>query len=251
VSSHFACIGFPVSDMEGYWTLARRAAAEGQRTETPSGGALVRWAVGNGPEVWAQIDPAGDLVGATPFFSTAVSFKISVTGSGEDPAEHMDGWVDGWLEPREEDEPYSGVFPLRITLVDFAISSRRLTRFPALHTVELAALAHEVDLYEDETAYKAAPGDVFRLPVQSFVSTAHSSVDEPQPFAEATALASGTIREAALMINPATDATFWRGALATQGVTLPVLVAPGDVTGPLRPGQILSGGFWLLGRLLD
>jgi len=251
MSSHFACIGFPVSDMEGYWALARRAAAEGVRMETPNGGALVRWAVGADAEVWAQIDPAGDLVGATPFFSTNVLFKISVTGSGEDPEEHMDGWVDGWLEPSEEDEPYSGVFPLRISLVDFALSSRRLTRFPALHAVELAALAHEADLYDDEAAYKAAPGEVFRLPVQSFVSTAHSGVDEPQPFAEATALASGTIREATLMINPATDATFWRLALATQGVTLPAFVAPGDVTGPLRSGQILSGGFWLLGRLLD
>ncbi|MGH2349865.1 MAG: hypothetical protein ACRDFT_10440 [bacterium] len=249
MSSHFACIGFPVTDVEEYWALARRAAAEGLRMETPNGGALVRWAVGNGPEVWAQIDPAGDLVGAAPFFSTNISFKISVTGSGEDPDEHMDGWVDGWLEPSEEDEPYSGVFPLRINLVDFALSSRRLTQFPALHTVELAALAHEADLYEDEAAYKAAPGEVFRLPAQSFVSTAHSSVDEPQPFAEATALASGIIREAARMTNPASDATFWRAALATQGVTLPVFVAPGDLSGPVRAGQILSGGFWLLGRL--
>lgn len=153
----------------------------------------------------------------------------------------MDGWIDGWLEPTEEHEPYSGVFPLRINLVDFAVSSRRLTNFPATHTVELVALAHEADLYYDETAYRTAPGEVYRLPVQSFVSTAHSAADEPEPFAEA----------AALMINPATDATFWRIALATQGVTLQTFVAPADLSGPVRQGQILSGGFWLLGRLIE
>ncbi len=53
------------------------------------------------------------------------------------------------------------------------------------------------------------------------------------------------------LVNPATEATFWRIALATQGVTLPAFVAPGDLSGPVRQGQILSGGFWLLGRLLD
>ncbi|HEY3247974.1 MAG TPA: hypothetical protein VGK88_06770 [bacterium] len=237
--------------MEGYWALARRAAAEGVRAETPAGGALVRWTAGNGPEVWAQVDPGGDVVGATPYLSTSGSFRISVTGSGEDPEERMDGWIDGWLEPAENDEPYSGVFPLRVNLVDFALSSRRLTTYPALHTVELIALAHEVDLYDDEAAYRAAPGEVFRLPVQSFVSTAHSSVDEPAPFAEATALASGIVRDAALLVNPVTDATFWRIALATQGVTLQACIAPADAGGPVRRGQILSGGFWLLGRLLD
>lgn len=251
MSSHFACVGFPVTDMEGYWALARRAAAEGVRMETPAGGALVRWAVGNGPEVWTQVDPAGDVVGATPYFSPSASFRISVTGSGEDPEERFEGWIDGWLEPTEEDEPFSGLFPLRITLVDYAISSRRLTRYPALHRVELIALAHEADVFADEAAYKAAPGDVFRLPMQSFVSTAHSSADEPQPFAEATALASGTVIEAASMINPATEATFWRVGLATQSMTLPGFIAPADAGGAIRPGQILSGGFWLLGRLLD
>lgn len=251
MSSHFACVGFPVTDMEGYWALARRAAAEGVRTVTPAGGALVRWAVGTGPEVWAQIDPAGDVVGATPYFSPSDSFRISVTGSGEDPGARLEGWIDGWLEPSEEDEPYSGIFPLRINLVDYAVSSRRLTQYPALHRVELIALAHEADVYDDEAAYKAAPGDTFRFPMQSFVSTAHSSADDPQPFAEATALASGKVSEAALVINPATEATFWRVALETQGMTLTVFIAPGDINGPIRPSQILSGGFWLLGHLLD
>ncbi len=251
MSSHFACIGFPVEDMTAYWALAHRAAAEGVRTETPSGGALARWAVGNGPEVWAQIDPAGAVVGATPYFSTNASFKISVTGSGEDPDERLEGWIDGWLEPSEDDEPYSGVFPLRVTLVDYAISSRRLTRFPALHTVELIALAHEADVYADEAAYRAAPGEVYRLPIQSFVSTAHSAADEPEPFAEATALASGLVREAALLINPVTEATFWRIALATQGVTLQAFAVPADLGGPVEIGQIFTGGFWLLGRLVD
>jgi len=93
----------------------------------PGGGALVRFELPQGPQVWAQIDPAGEIAGITPFFATGAPYGIAITGIGEDPEEPLDGWIDGWLEPREGDEPYSGAFPLRTSLVDFAVVRNRIT----------------------------------------------------------------------------------------------------------------------------
>lgn len=237
--------------MESYWALARRAAKEGERLPAPNGGTLVRLAAGSGPEIWVQVGASGEVLGATPFFATGISYRMAVTGIGEDPEEEMDGWIDGWLEPVEEDEPYSGLFPLRVGLVDFAVSRHRVTTFPSLHRVEMVALAHEAEVFSDKAAYDAAPGDVYRLPLQSFVSTAHFGADEPQAFQESTALASGYIAEAALQTNPLTGSAFWWIRLATQGTTLHTFVDQESLGAEVSAGQIFSGGFWLLGRLLE
>ncbi len=83
--------------MDAYWALARRVAAEGIRMPVPGGGALVRFELPQGPQVWAQIDPGGEIVGITPFFATGAPNRIAITGIGEDPEEPLDGWIDGWL----------------------------------------------------------------------------------------------------------------------------------------------------------
>ncbi len=248
MSSHFSCIGFPVKDMNAYWALARRAAAEGLRVQSPDGTAVTRWAVGAGPEIWAQVDETGEVIGATPFFSTGVAYRVAVTGSGEAPEEPMDGWIDGWMEPVEDDEPFSGAFPLRIDLIDYAVIRRRLVTFPAVHRVEMVALAHEVDLYPDEAAYAASSGEVYRLPIQSFVSAAHFSVDDPGG-EESTAVTSGYIREAHLLTNTATDVPYWWIQVTTRGITLHAFVDLETLPGEPRAGQVLSGSFWLVGRL--
>jgi hypothetical protein len=257
MSSHFSCIGFPVDDMDGYWALAKRAAAEGERIPLPEGGSLARWTAGpplpngRGPEIWAQLSPDGDVVAATPFFSSGFNYRIAVTAIGDDPEEFMDGWIDGWLEPSEEDEPYSGVFPLRVGLVDYALSRRQVTTFPSVHQVELVALAHEAELFEGSHAYRSAPGDVYRMPLPSFVSTAHFGADEPEEFHEPSALASGMIEVARLLTNPVSERPFWWIRLATQGTTLHICADPETLAGEAREGQILAGSFWMLGRLLS
>lgn len=251
MSSHFSTIGFPIRNMEEYWALAKRAAETGVRNPTPDGSALVRWAVDSGPEIWTHLNRGGDLLGAVPFFSTGTSYRMSVTGTGDDPDEEMEGWIDGWLEPSEEDEPYSGAFPLRVSLVNYALARNRLGVFPSVHRLELVALAHEADLFKEEAAYASAPGEVYRVPVGSFVSSAHFAADdEEQAFSEATALLTGRIASARLLTNPATSIPFWWVQVALGGVTVHTFADRETLGGEPLEGQILGGSFWLLGRLL-
>lgn len=251
MASHFACIGFPVQDMDGYRTLARQAAQEGLRTVAADGSALVRWAPGTGVEIWAHVNPAGEIVGAVPFYAAGHPYRISVTAAGDDPDEEMEGWIDGWLEPVEDDEPFSGAFPLRADLVNYALTRTRLVSFPSLQRVELAALAHEAELFDSEADYRRAPGDVYRLPPGSFTAAAHFGADEhTEGFQESTALFSGRITSAHGQVNPVTGARFWEIQVMPHGVTLSVYTDEETLGGPPAEGRFLSGSFWMLGKLL-
>jgi len=251
MSSHFACIGFPVQDMDAYWKLARRAAQEGERTVAPDGSALARWAPGIGVEIWAHLNPAGDVLGAVPFYSAGHAYRVSVIGTGDDPDEEMEGWIDGWLEPVEEEEPLSGAFPLRADLVNYALTRTRLVSFPTLQRVDLAALAHEAELFDSEAAYARAPGDVYRVPLGSFTSAVHSGADEDTgAVQESAALFSGRIVSAQAQVNPVTGAHFWWIQVKPQGATLHVFADQETLGGEPSEGRILSGSFWMLGKLL-
>jgi len=251
MSSHFSAIGFPIRDMEEYWALARRASARGVRNVAPDGSILVRWAADAGPEIWAHLRRDGELAGAMPFCSTGTSYRIAVTATGEDPDEEMEGWIDGWLEPAEEDEPYSGLFPLRADVVNYALVRDRLAVLPSVQRVELIALAHEADLYPDEAAYARAPGEVYRVPAGAFVSSAHFYVDEEAgEFSEATALLSGRVQAARSLTNPLTDAPYWWVQVGLRGITLHTFADRETLGGEPAAGQTLAGSFWLLGRLL-
>lgn len=248
VSSHFSCIGFPVADMAAYWALARRAAAQGVRLELADGSALVRWQTGGGPEIWAQVDARGEVTGATPFFASGTAHRVAVTGLGEDPDTPLEGWVDGWMEPTEDDEPYSGVFPLRVTLVDFALARPRLATLRGVVRLEIAALAHEADLYPDLTAYRNAPDDVYRPPAETFAATAHAGVDDTPGLQEASALIAGQVTQARLLINPVTEEPYWWVQVRTRGVVLHALADRDTLGRDPRPGNVLLGSFWLVGR---
>jgi hypothetical protein len=251
MSSHFACIGFPVKDMNEYWQLANRAASEGHRTAAPDGGALARWAPGAGVEIWVHLNPAGEVLGAMPFYTADRPYRFSVTGSGDDPDEEMEGWIDGWLEPAEEGEPFSGAFPLRADLVNYALTRTRLVSYPSLQRIELAALAHEAELFDSEAAYARAPGDVYRVPLGSFTSAAHFGADEQvEGFQESTGLFSARIASVQALANPVTGARFWEVEIRAQGVGLRIFADQETLGGEPAPGQIISGSSWLLARLL-
>jgi len=249
VSSHFTAIGFPVREMREYWALAQRAVQLGERLRTVNGRTLIRWAPGGGPEVWAQASAEGEALNATPFFATDDTYRIAVTGAAASDDDGHEGWVDGWLNPTEDDEPYSGAFPLRVDLVNYA-AARAALQVGAVVPLRLVVILHEVALYPDERAYAAVKEISYRPPVQSFTSSIHFGLDEPIEDGEATALVNGYVSEAREMTNTATTATFWWVRVATAEVTLSLTADRAILPANPRTGQVLSGSGWVLGELL-
>jgi hypothetical protein len=163
----------------------------------------------------------------------------------------MDGWIDGWLEPTDDEEPFSGAFPFRVDLVNYAVVRPRLEIFPSIHRAEVVGLAHEVDLFPDEAAYIQAQGDIHRPPVQSFISAAYFSVDDPTTLEEATAMMTGYVSEVRRLTNMLTEASFWWIRVATAGAPVSIFADLEMVPHEPQAGQVFSGSVWILGRLLD
>lgn len=248
MSSHFTAVGFPVREMREYWALARRAVESGERLYTEGGRVLVRWAPGGGPEIWAQTSAAGEVINATPFFASDHTYRVAVTESGPSDEDGFEGWIDGWLDPTEEGEPYSGAFPLRVDVVNYVKVRARL-RAGAVVPLRLAVILHEATVYPDASAYATVKDVSYRPPVKSFTSSIHFGVDEPTD-GDATALVTGVITEPRLLINQATGAPFWSMRVETAGATLPLVgdreVLPVDP----RAGQVIEGSGWVLGEVL-
>ncbi|OFX27038.1 MAG: hypothetical protein A2Z07_05835 [Armatimonadetes bacterium RBG_16_67_12] len=250
MSSHFTAIGFPVREIREYWALAQRTARSGERFDLPGGRTLIRWAPGGGPEIWAQADAAGEALLATPFFATDDTYRIAITGNGPSDDEGYEGWVDGWLNPTEDDEPYSGVFPLRVDLVNYARVKPRL-RPEGVVALRLAVILHEATMYPDAQAYEAVKEVSYRPPVQSFASSIHYTLEDPSGDGDATALVTGYVSEAREMTNAATGAAFWWIRIATTGVTLSLLADRDTLPADPRAGMVLAGSGWVLGEALS
>lgn len=249
MSSHFTAIGFPVRQMQEYLALAERAARSGERIGAARGRTIVRWAPGGGPEIWAQVPEAGEPVVATPFFASDDSYRIAITGTGISDDDGFEGWIEGWLNPTEDDEPYSGVFPLRVDLVNFPLV-QAAAKPGAVATVRLAVILFEASLYPDAQAYLAVQSLSYRPPVPSFSSSMHFGLDDPDTDAEATALVAGFVNEARELTNPATGATFWWLRTATNAVPFTLTAAREVLPVDPQAGQVLSGSGWVLGELL-
>ncbi len=249
MSSHFTAIGFPVREMREYWALAQRAAQSGERLAAAGERALVRWAPGGGPEIWTQTTEGGEVVNATPFFATDDTYRMAVTGTGASDDGGFEGWIDGWLNPTEDDEPYSGAFPLRVDLVNYPMVRSSL-RADAVVPLRLVLILHEATLYPDAQAYAAVQAVSYRPPVPSFTSSLHFGVDDPGADADATALVTGYVSEARDLTNAATGATFWWLRIATTEMTLSMTADREVLPIDPRAGQVLSGSGWVLGEAL-
>ncbi|MDQ7841511.1 MAG: hypothetical protein RDU83_10870 [bacterium] len=249
MSSHFTAIGFPVREVREYWALARRAAQAGSRIASEGRHTLVRWAPGGGPEIWVQTHEAGEALIATPFFAGDDSCRIALTGAGPSDYDGFEGWIDGWLNPTEEDEPYSGAFPLRVDLVNYLAVKQHLHPENVI-TIRLAVILHEATLYADARAYEAVREHSYRPPVQSFASSIHHGADEPSGDADATALVTGYVSESHELTNVATGERFWWMRIATAGATLSLVADRGVLPADPRPGEVLSGSGWVLGEAL-
>ncbi len=72
---------------------------------------------------------------------------------------------------------------------------------------------------------------------------------EPVTPPESHALIAGEVVEAGERRNAVTDRPFWWALVDTVGGTFDVVIDPSLLSNPVRAGNVISGWFWLSGRL--
>lgn len=244
--SHMSCIGFPVASDEEFGALLKTLMPKCSEIRARDG-VYLRWTSECGAEVWLQGDPKRQLTGVTPYFSGEGRVRVGITALVQHESRSpLDGTIQAWADPEDED-PEKGAFPFLFDCPDFLCYET--LNPPSLETARVTAFAHELEIHESPQSFLASQGEEGpRMASKCFIPSGLFGPErESGPAAEATF--TGHVLKAEKLKNPMTDAAFWWALVESVAGTWDVVADPAQVDRPLAPGQVLSGTFWLCGRL--
>jgi hypothetical protein len=242
--NHFEAVGFPIRDREQMGAFAVRAADEGVPVRTADGD-YHRWAPGAGAELWALLD-GNSIVGLTPHFAGATSLRVGIVGRVVHPDDlPLEGCLHAWVNPPDDGDADTGEYPLVFAVPDFrALDGLAL---PARARVQVAAFAHDLDVYASEEAYMDGQASELKFAAESFIPSGMFTDDEDAP-PTPHAMISGVVLAAEQRTNPAGD-SFWWMHVRTLGGEIDVVAGTALVDAAPVPGGVVSGSFYLSGRV--
>lgn len=247
MANHFAAIGCPITDDASYEQAVTLAWENAEERPAPEGGYL-RWQSGEGGEIWLQIDPEGMMIASTPFFEGKSRLRVLLTHRvHHSNCTAYEGACHAWMNPTSE-MVESGDYPFVFDLVDYAAEADR--ELPQIAEVRLTGFAHELSVYASEAEYEALDSGEPRFAVESFIPVGLFAADD-QADAEplSYALFTGVVVEASQLEGQMGGRYQW-ALVRTLGGEIDVVIEPALHAGPLQPGMVLSGTYWMCGRIL-
>ncbi len=248
--SHFSTIGFDFTNPEEYLSLAREVTDSVQAVTVP-GGKYLYWSGSYGEELWLQVNSRKELVGITPHYHgkslVVIRIENRVHHADDTP---LEGAFYCWADP-DENAPGKGAYPFLFDAVDAAIYVD--LEIPSIARAQITAFAHEIEYYQSPEAFETSqktqkPG----LASKSFIpSGLFLPEGEPVKEPEATAIITGHVVEAGIKTNSKTGMPFYWALLDSFGASYDVVIDSRLLTGPPITGGVLSGEFWLSGRLIS
>jgi hypothetical protein len=254
--SHLSTIGFDVPTQESLVRLLEQLLPASTRIKA-RGGHYRLWRGRSGEEMWIQLDRAGDVVGVAPHFtgSCSVHARVAsrVTRQGDTA---LDGAFHCWMSPDGSAEGES--YPFVFDCPDSGTYGK--LRLPLVVDVQLAAFAHDVSLHASSQAFDESQAqDKVRFALQSFIPSGlfvpNESASDPPGFLrdvvppEATAIFTGQVVEGETNVNAFTGRSFHWAAVDTLSARVDVVIDPALVAAAPMAGNVISGSFWLTGRV--
>jgi hypothetical protein len=246
--NHMSDIGFELNSEDDFQQLALQVCEEGEPRKAASG-TYIRWAPGEGIELWAQLDQDNEVIGLNPHFRGKGLMRIGVTQEVIRPERtSLDGAYYAWANPAEND-PEMGEFPFVFDVPDYQLHKVRL---PSILHVQLAAFAHELHSYDSDEAYDRSQSEEMKFASEAFIPSGlfrpeGTTMEPPQ----AHAIFTGHVQETTIITNPATGNGFCWAKLRTLGGDVDVIADPLLLNGLLVEGGVVSGSFWLSGFLIE
>lgn len=246
--SQFSAIGFAVSTGEELAALASRVAGEAEKV-TAGAGQYLKWAPPSGEQLWLQVSNSGDAMGMNPHFAGKSAVRVGLEARVSRPTHTpLDGTWLAWANP-PDGAATGGDYPFAFDGPDAALYAS--VALPAVTVAQIAAFAQQISVYDSVDAFTAAQrAQGMSFASRSFIpSGLFSPSGEPVNPPEAHALIAGHVLEGEEHRNWLTGAPYWWALVETLGGTFDVVVDPSLLPSPPQAGQVLSGWFWLSGRL--
>jgi hypothetical protein len=199
--------------------------------------------------MWLQVNANNELIGMNPHYAGRSAVRVGLTARlpSAGPSE-LDGSFHGWADPHADDAPDAGCYPFVFDAPDYRLHEE--LSLPAQKQVQIAAFAREITAFETVAAYEASQTGDLKYASQSFIPSglftpAGDSTVPPQ----AQAIFAGHVLAADKKINVLTDREFYWALVETYGGAYDVVIDSNLLAGVPAVGGVISGSFWLSGRI--
>ena len=212
----------------------------------------------SGAELWNYIDHGNEVSGLDPHFAGPSRLKVCLTKATWD-LERSTMVLEGRAGPHHQNEYDLDDLPLHL---DFDCPTSHLWEedLPATSTAQIAAFAHEVQVFESAQhfqEYKKKDRAEGRITFadHAFASWSVLAGRDTNKRNRSTAMFTGHVVQSEVKINDETGKYFYWALVETLGgCQFDVVIHPDFIEKygqpPPKPGCIVQGVFWLSGHLL-
>lgn len=243
--SNLSDIGFPTPDETAINEMIMHVIEVAKPVQTQRGLYLV-YGDPSGAEIYLQGNFEQELVGFNPHFSGKSRRRVTLTDLIERESSELDG---GYQATNDgDDEPF--VFDLP----DFR--STVLAELPQTVEIQLTAFgSNDFRIFRTANDYQAAQESDYEYATRMFVAVGLQAFDPKDGKIDLAAVRpvakfAGEVVECETRRNELSGEEFNWMLVDTQGGLIDVVVDPKYVPFAPRPGFLVSGTFWLSGRIL-
>ncbi len=249
--SNLSDIGFPTPDEQAVndmiWHVIEMTAPI-----KCSHGLYLKFSDESGAEIYLQGNFKQELIGFNPHFAGKSRRKVGLAKKIERDSSELDGGFHAWANPDEEKIIDSGEYPFVFDVPDFRVNED--IEIPKLCEIQLTAFAsNEFQIFDNEKDYYDSQEDETKMAAKSFIPSGMflpdenaAPIDPPRPIG----IFAGEIKEFKLRTNKVSGVKFYSFLVETLGGEVDVVADPKLITQEPKIGGIVSGQFWLSGKIL-
>ena len=242
--SNLSDIGFPVKSEQDVNQVIMDVMPHLSQIPCPPRGFYYKFSDESGAELFLQGNTGQDILGFNPAFNGKSRRLVGLTTAIERDTSELDGAFKAVANPSDQDIPEdSGDFEFVFDLPDF----RMHEDFDVQTTLEVQLTAFASNDFQVFSS-----SDNQTIDPNSFVASGLNQVtpdgDAIPPQAHAKIV--GEIKDFELRTNTLTRSEFYWFLIETQGGEIDIVADPNLITTEPEKGGIVSGSFWLSGKLI-
>lgn len=251
--SNLSDIGFPTPDEQAVNEMIMHVLEVAKPVECPRGFYLI-YSDKSGAEIYLQGNFEQELVGFNPHFAGKSRRGVALTKAIERDSSILDGGFYAWANPRD-DSGESGDYPFVFDVPDFRMIEN--LQFPQMADIQLTAFAsNDFQIFESEADHHKAQESELKYASKSFVPSGLIAFDEAGgsldlSVARPIGMFAGEIKEFDLKTNELSGQEFYWFLVETLGGEVDVVADPKLIAKEPQAGGIVSGQFWLSGRIIN
>lgn len=249
--SNLSDIGFPVKSEQDVNVLITETIKYVESIRCPQGFYL-RFADPSGAEIYLQGNREQELIGFNPHFAGKSRRKVGLTRAIERDSSELDGGFHTWADPSSKDDEVFGEYPFVFDVPDFR--TVQINDFPVIREIQLTAFAsNDFEIFENEQDYYDSQEYEAKFAAKSFIPSGlflpdenSTPIEPPRPIG----IFAGEIKEFELKQNELSNEKFYWFLVETLGGEVDVVADPKLISVEPKVGGIVSGQFWLSGKVL-